>query len=92
MCPTTPRASQMSAENGCTATDLPSEPLSVRGHACRDCNKASDLSVVTWNGSDAMCFVCRLGFKIEQRTLLRRHIQQLRQCLDRASAELKACL
>ena len=34
----------------------------------------------------------RLGFRIEQRVLLRKHIQLLRQHLDRATAELKACM
>jgi hypothetical protein len=34
----------------------------------------------------------RLGFRIEQRVLLRKHIKLLRQHLDRATAELKACM
>ena len=33
----------------------------------------------------------RLGFRIEQRVLLRKHIRLLRQHLDKAAAELKAC-
>ena len=65
------------------------------------CNEGSDKSLqlvgfyeqpTSGLSASAICCTCRLGFKIEQRALLRRHIQQLQQCLDRASAELRACL